>query len=118
VADKKALQQLIEQNGGKLVRSKNHLVYKFPSGLIFTTAVTPSCSRSYDNTIADLKRLLGLHDPDRGKPGERHNKRKRKPGATGRQHWESAVPPQLSFRDKLLVARVKLAVEVAIEEEK
>jgi hypothetical protein len=76
MADPKTkLEQLIEEHGGKLIRQANHNVFLFPNGKKLVVAKTPSCHRSYDNTAALLKNLLGVHSPDRGASGERREKR-------------------------------------------
>jgi hypothetical protein len=109
---KSALEQLIEEHGGRLVREEKHKVFKFPNGEVFTTAKTPECPRSYRNAKSLLMTLLNLHPPDRGTPGERREKRvKRKPLAGSkmlpyanhvRQHeWKEtleAVKPVLPER--------------------
>ena len=81
MADPQAtLERLIEKHGGKLIRQKKHKVFRFPNGVVFTTGSTPEDPRAYDNATAELKRLLGLHSPDRGAPGQRRENRvKRKP---------------------------------------
>lgn len=72
---KLAMESLIEENGGKLIRQKKHKVYQFPNGSTFIVAKTPDCPFAYDNALAHLKRLLGIYPPDRGAPGTRRNKR-------------------------------------------
>jgi hypothetical protein len=51
---------LIDEHKGRLVRQKKHRIYRFPTGLVFTTASTPSDARTWLNSLADLKRLLGV----------------------------------------------------------
>jgi hypothetical protein len=104
---KTVLERLIEEHGGVLVRQRKHKVYRFPSGFTFTTSSTPECPLAYDNALAVLKTLLGVHPPDRGTPGERREKRlKRKPSQQPLS-IDSAPPPD-TWKDKLAVAAMQL----------
>src|ERR1700739_52479 len=102
---KVVLEQLIEENGGKLVRQQKHKVYHFPNGKVFTCALTPSCPLSYINSLTALKNLLGLNPPDRGTPGERREKRIK---TRGKQQVfaQSGGPPKIlpTWRRKLALA--------------
>lgn len=69
---------LLREHRATLVRTKRHLVYKFPDGKTFVQACTPSDVHALDNQLRDLKRLLGING-DRGTPGERRE-RKIRPG--------------------------------------
>ena len=101
---KTAMELLIEENGGRLVRRKKHKVYRFPNGLIFVHASTPSCPLADINALAALKRLLGIHPPDRGAPGTRRNKRFKQKDALGSKTLPLAnhIPSQVeTWQDKL-----------------
>lgn len=50
--------RLILLHGGRLVRRRKHNIYRFPNGLSFVFAATPSDTRSWQNALAGLKRLL------------------------------------------------------------
>jgi len=68
--DRRDIEALIKQHGGKLVRSKRHLVYKFPDGRCFTLSSTPSDVFAERNNLTNLRRLLGIErkvnkNPDR-----------------------------------------------------
>ena len=69
------IDRLIAEHGGILERSKNHRVFKFPNGFTYIEAKTPSDWRAEKNNLQKLRRGLGLIDPDRGKEGERREKR-------------------------------------------
>ena len=51
--------RLLEQSGAVLVRSKNHLVYRLPTGETYTRAKTPSDHRAERNDLSILRRALG-----------------------------------------------------------
>lgn len=88
---KTALESLIEEHGGVLIRDKKHYVFEFPNGQRYTMPKTPSCSHSYANNLAALKTLLGTHPIYRGSPGQRREKRvKRKPIVEGSKMLPSA----------------------------
>lgn len=102
------LEQLIEENGGRLVRQYKHKVYHFPNGAVFTCAATPSCPLAYNNALASLKNLLGLNPPDRGAPGERREKRVKQ---RSKQVFSvSGTPPKpvVTWKEKLAVAALQL----------
>ena len=48
--------RLLEQSGAVLVRSKNHLVYRLPTGETYTRAKTPSDHRAERNDLSILRR--------------------------------------------------------------
>jgi hypothetical protein len=109
---KTSLERLIEEHGGVLVRQKKHKVYRFPNGATFTVASTPECPLAYDNALAFLKTLLGVHSPNRGTPGERREKRpKRKPVGSGNPlpfRLETPAPEANTWKEKLAVAAIQL----------
>ncbi len=109
MADRQSLEQLIAEHRGVLVRSKKHRIYRFPNGVVFTVASTPRCPRAYANAITELKRLLGLNDPDRGQPGNRRD-RKSKRLVGNQQRWigEQSIPPRLTWQDQLEAVRKHL----------
>jgi hypothetical protein len=67
--------QLLREHGATLKREGKHRVWIFPNGKTFTQSKTPSDHRGVLNALADLKALLGLQAPDRGRPGERRHKK-------------------------------------------
>jgi hypothetical protein len=107
-ADRELLEAMIKEHGGRLARSKKHSVYRFPDGRIFVRAQSPSCPRSDKNSLADLRKFLGLNPASRGQPGERREHRRRSrgpspaaPEPTTRHHIGK------SFRQKLREALQK-----------
>lgn len=54
----KEFDRLVKEHGGKLIRQRKHRVYKFPSGVVFVCASTPSDRRADDNILCHLKRVL------------------------------------------------------------
>jgi hypothetical protein len=54
------VERLLKSNGAVLVRSKNHLIYRFPDGKLFTTPKTPSDYRTWANQLHELRELLGI----------------------------------------------------------
>lgn len=80
-AAKTQVASILKQHKAVLVRTKRHNVWKFPDGKTFTAAQSRSDIHAEDNQLRDLKRLLGLNAPDRGRPGVRRD-RKYKPGIT------------------------------------
>lgn len=71
--------RIIKEHGGVLKRQNKHEFWKFPGGQTFTRSCTPSNIHAEDNALRDLKRILDLNDPERGTPGERRERRERKP---------------------------------------
>lgn len=67
--------RLLAECGAVLVRNKKHEVWKLPNGGTFTRAATPSDHRAHLNQLTDLRRELGIVDPERGKPGERRQRK-------------------------------------------
>ena len=100
-AAKTQVAALLKQHRATLVRTKRHNVWKFPDGKMFTTAQTPSDIHAEDNQLRDLKRLLGLNPPDRGKPGTRRVRRY-KPGVSRAPviRSSSGVPPLTNTRGR------------------
>jgi hypothetical protein len=62
-----------------LQRDGKHLMWLLPNGNKFTQAKTPSDSRADLNSLSDLRKALGIFDPERGLAGPRRE-RKAKPG--------------------------------------
>lgn len=54
------VKKLCESHGFKLIRSKKHFVWKHPSGVVLTTAKSPSDRRAFTNIDKRIKRLLTL----------------------------------------------------------
>jgi hypothetical protein len=54
------VERLLKAHGAVLVRSKNHLIYKFSDGKIFTVPATPSDYRAWANALHTLRDLLGV----------------------------------------------------------
>lgn len=73
--------RILREHNATLARSKNHEVWKFPDGRIFTRALTPSDYRAENNNLSDLNKMLGLN-VGKGLPGERRERRNR-PGREG-----------------------------------
>jgi hypothetical protein len=77
--DRRDVEALIKQHGGRLVRSKRHFVYKFPDGRCFTLACSPSDVNAELHNMAKLRRFLGIEREINKNPD-----RKRKPGVNGK----------------------------------
>lgn len=69
------VEELIREYGGLLVRTKRHFVYRFPDGRIFILSSTPSDSHTERNSLADLRKFLGIKRESNKNPD-----RKRKTG--------------------------------------
>lgn len=48
----------INEHGGRLVRRKRHLVFRFPDGRKFVAPKTPSDLRAWRNSLSVLMRFL------------------------------------------------------------
>lgn len=57
---KEEVHELLKQHGATLIRSKKHGVWEFPGGRKFTVPTSPRDHRSWDNSLAQLKRFLGI----------------------------------------------------------
>lgn len=57
---KRLVLRIIHENGGRLVRQKRHLVFRFPDGRKFVVPKTPSDLRAWRNSLSILMRLLGV----------------------------------------------------------
>ena len=55
---KRLVLRIIHENGGRLVRQKRHLVFRFPGGRMFVVPKTPSDLRAWRNSHAALMRFL------------------------------------------------------------
>jgi hypothetical protein len=80
---KTALERLIAEHGGVLVRQRKHKVWKFPTGVVITVSSTPEDSRGEINALACVRNLLGVNPPNRGTPGERREKRVKRKSDVG-----------------------------------
>jgi hypothetical protein len=67
--------RLLKENNAVLKRDKKHEVWQLPNGKTWVRSSTPSCSTAEQNALSDLRRCLGEVDPDRGKPGERRERK-------------------------------------------
>jgi len=54
------VKKLCESHGFKLMREKKHFIWKHPSGVVLTTARSPSDRRALTNIDRRIKRLLAL----------------------------------------------------------
>lgn len=90
------VKRLLKENGAVLKRDKRHEVWQLPNGQMFTRSKTPSDFRAADNNLTDLKRALGIVEPERGKPGERREK----PNKPGREK-RTTITPSRTLRDQL-----------------
>ena len=57
---KRLVLRIIHENGGRLVRRKRHLVFRFPDGRKFVAPSTPSDLRAWRNSLSVLMRFLGV----------------------------------------------------------
>lgn len=71
--------RLLKADGAILKREKNHEVWKLSNGKSFVRAKTPSDANGPLNNLTDLKKALGVADPERGKPGERRERKTKAP---------------------------------------
>jgi hypothetical protein len=90
--------RLLAESGAVLARKKKHEVWKLPNGNQFTRASTPSDIRAPLNQLTDLRRALGIVEPDRGKPGER---RIPKPKTERQRRWKPEPTGAGVLADKL-----------------
>lgn len=65
-SEKQLLLRTIQEHGGRLVRQKRHLAFRFPTGRVFIVPKTPSDSRAWRNSLSALKRFLGITRLARG----------------------------------------------------
>jgi hypothetical protein len=112
VSPETEIDRLIAAHGGVLARDKRHNVWKFPNGGQWVQAKTPSDSRAWANALSDLRKVLGIADPERGKPGERRTVRKQPPVRA--KKIEPAGPLNSALADQLLASG---AVERKLREE-
>jgi hypothetical protein len=83
----------LRDNGFKLARKRNHLVFQNDAGLEWIVPNTPSDSRAYQNNLADF-RLFLQRGTARGKFGD-------KPvSPREREHFERSLRPVLEKKAK------------------
>lgn len=59
MTDQQQLESILREHGAVLVRSKKHLVYRFPDGRIFVASSTPSDSQRHaKNQLRDIRKIL------------------------------------------------------------
>lgn len=54
------VKKLVQGYGFKLIRQKKHFIWKHPSGLVLTTAQSPSDRRALSNIDKRIRRMLAL----------------------------------------------------------
>lgn len=95
--------RLLKEYGAVLSRSRKHQIWKFPDGKTFTKASTPSDWRAPLEQLQDLKKVLGIVDTEKGKPGER---RERKPKHERVRTWTAEPTGGGALAEKLKVTGV------------
>lgn len=118
--------RILRERGAVLSRQRKHEVWRFPDGKTFVRASTPSDWRADLNNLRDLRRVLGLVDPQRGVPGERRQ-RKEKHASPARKALAIGATAGGALQDQLRlvglkedalqqdIARLKLALTQAME---
>ena len=96
--------RLLAESGAVLARSKGHEIWKLPNGKTFTRASTPSDWRAPMNQLSDLRRELGIVDPEQGKPGERRERKVRREGRPS--EWRASATGGGALAEKLRVTGV------------
>ena len=102
------IQRLLDEHGAVLSRTNRHNVYKFPDGRIFTMSKTPSDYRTAMEQLQDLRKVLGIADPERGQPGERRPRKTAKPPE--RKPRIHAAPQNGTLAEQLRVSGVEADV--------
>jgi hypothetical protein len=120
-AVEREIQQLIQEHGGVLSRTKKHNVYTFPGGKTFTMAQTPSDVRAAANQLSQLRHILGLVDSSAKNTGDINVQRQVKAeqrGAAQRdaQKRFAAERSLQSYRDMVLPEAPKPAPYVDMRE--
>jgi hypothetical protein len=104
--ERKDVEELLSQHGGKLVRQKKHHVWKLPDGRIFVMAATPGDIRAERNNMANLYNFLGVEkeiikNPDRRpKPGVGRPKPASTAGDVKLRDWKSELLKVRLFKPK------------------
>lgn len=104
--ERKDVEELIRQHGGKLARQKKHHVWKFPDGRNFVMAATPGDIRAERNNMANLYNFLGIEkenikNPDRrSKPGVGKAKAASTAGEVKLRDWKSELLKVRLFKPK------------------
>jgi hypothetical protein len=99
-----AVDDLLHQDGAVLTRQRKHEVWKLSNGHTFVRSSTPSDYRATLNQLSDLRKALGIADPDRGKPGER-------------RVTKVATTRPTTMRDALVAADIVEPVETTLRRE-
>ena len=104
--------KILKAHGAILKRHNKHEVWKFPGypEKTFTRACTPSDSHAEDNQLRQLREILGLNDPDRGKEGQRRE-RKSKNGSI--QPFRSTPTFNGALAEKLALSGITDEVRLA-----
>lgn len=108
----KRVTETLKAIGARLKRNAKHQVWELPNGQTFVRANTPSDVRAEHNNLSDLRHAAGILDPERGKPGERRDRR-RKPGRMDTASHVHAAPCS-DFAEKLSLSG---AVEASLRNE-
>jgi hypothetical protein len=111
--------KLLREHDAVLSRRGKHNVWALPNGKTFTTARSPSDWRAGVNSLHDLRILLGIQDENRGRPGERRQRKipppdqpaavpKRDPQRENRMKLAGIVKAPLSHRVSALLEEMRL----------
>lgn len=93
------IETLLKEHGAVLDRQHKHPVWRLPDGRIFVAASTPGDVRWERNSLADLRRLLGVKRVVHKNPARREKKGVARPGFVN-----SSVPARPGWREKLAAA--------------
>jgi len=111
--------KLLREHDAVLTRRGKHNIWTLPDGKIFTTAKSASDWRAGMNSLRDLRILLGVQDENRGRPGERRQRKipppdqpaavpKRDPQRENRMKLAGIVKAPLSHRVSALLEEMRL----------
>lgn len=96
--------EVLKSIGAVFKRKKKHEIWELPNGKVLSCSSTPSDCRADENALRDLRRMMGPTDPERGKPGERREKKLKKQPRP--PEFRSTPTINTAFADQLRVSGV------------
>jgi hypothetical protein len=98
--------RLLREHGAVWERQRKHTVYRFPDGRIYVVPFSPSDHHSVNNSLSDLRKLLGIQREIHKNP-----KRTHKSGVGKQLYRTSEVPgPQRTHREQLWPIRFTVPI--------
>lgn len=89
---------LLRDHGAQIVRTKKHVVWRFPDGRIWVHASTPSDVKAGENNYRDLRRFLGLNGSTKtGDYGEAGRRPVKESARTGVRLSRSSITQRKKF---------------------